>query len=244
MQLFNPHCYICLPFVFLLVRSIAPDPSGNDDDDVQSIISPLLDRSNNPIDVSENSLEANQGWPTDGLFDTNVPPSPIIATDQIGDACPLPPMKEYYQRRKVRRGNACTAPLQLKPEAGPETKPNPGNNDGASKMPGNRISPHSGPLFESAPSWKAPSMIPYTPQKCLDPFINIPVCALHTPDMTNWVERQYRGITVDLPECFPCMFQAPSPISFLHFSLSSFPLIKFHNSWPLLHKEGLRLPER
>lgn len=220
MQLFNPHCYIFLPFVFLLVRSIAPDPSGNDDDDVQSILYPLLQGSNKLIAVSQNTLEARQEWPTDGLFDTNVPHSPIIATDQIGDACPLPPMKEYYQRRKVRRGDACTAPLQLKPEAGPETKPNPGDNDGASKTPGKRISPHSGPLFESAPSWKAPSMIPYTLKKCLDPFLNIPVCAFHTPDMTNWVERQYQGITVDLPECFPCMFQAPS---LFRFSTYPFP---------------------
>lgn len=203
MQLFNLHC--CgLPFVFLLVRSVTPEPSGNDDDDTQSVVSPLLDGSNNPIDA----LEAGQEWSTNGLFDTNVAPPLVIATDQTDEACPLPPMKESPQRRKVRRGDACTAPLQLKPEERPETKPKPGNDDGASETPGNQINPQNVPSFESAPSWKAPNMLPTTPENCPDPFLNNPVCAFRTPDMTNWVERQYRGITVDLPECYLCMFQA------------------------------------
>lgn len=220
MQLFNLHCCRFLLSIFLLVQCITPNPSRNNNDvdlgdTPQSVVSPLLlDGSNNPIAGSEDGLlEEGQGWPTDGLFDTNAaPPLVIASTDQPDNACPLPPMKESSQRRKLRRADACTAPLQqFKPEERTETKPKPkpGNHDGASKTPGNRISPHSGPSFESAPSWKAPKLQPITPQKCPDPMLSNPVCAFRTPDMTNWVERQYPGITVDLPECYLCMFRAP-----------------------------------
>lgn len=220
-SVFNLHC--CsrfLPFFFLLVQCIITlNPSGKNDVDIgdgdaaQSVVSPLLlDGSNNPIAGSEDGLQEGQSWPTDDLFDTNAAPSLVIAsTDQTDDPCPLPPMKEYSQRRKVRRGDSCTAPLQFKPEERTETKPKPkpGDNDGVSKAPGNRISPHSGPSFESTPSWKAPQKQPITRQNCPDPLLSNAVCASRIPDMTNWVERQYPGITVDLPECYLCMFSFP-----------------------------------
>lgn len=219
MQLFNPHYSRFLPFFFLLVECITLDPSRNEEvdtgDAAQSVVSPLLDGSNNSIAGSEDGLEEGQGWPPDELFDTaNAAPLLAIAsTDQTDDACPLPPMGEYSQRRKVRRGDACTAPLQFKPEERTAPKPKPGNNDGASKTPGDRnISPHSGPSFEPTPSsWKAPRRQPTTSQKCPDPVLSNPVCAFRLPDRTNWVERQYPGITVDLPECYLCMFFQAAP---------------------------------
>lgn len=231
MQLFNLHCCRFLPFFFLLVQCITLNPSKNNDVDIgdaaQSVGSPLLDGSKTPIAGPEEGLEEGQGWPTDELFDTNTaPPLVIASTVQTDDACPLPPMKEYSQRRKVRRGDACTAPLQFKPEERTEPKPEPGNNDGVSKTPGDRISPHSGQSFDSTPSWEAPKKQPITRQKCPDPLLSNPVCAFRIPDRTNWVERQYPGITVDLPECYLCMFQArpPPPSPF------SLPLMEFYNT--------------
>lgn len=207
MQLFNLHYCRFLPFVFLLIRSITPNLSGNDhdnhDNDAKVAVSPLLDGSNSPIAMSQNAPEAGQGWPADALFKTDAPFPVVIATDQADDVCSIPPIKEYSQRRRFKRGNACTAP--------PEPKPRPGNNDGAPKTPENRINPHSGPSFESVPSWKEPNKLPFGSEKCPDPLLNNPVCAFRAPDMTNWVERQYPGITVDLPECYMCMFQAPIP---------------------------------
>lgn len=199
---------------------------------VQSVVSPIiLDEPINSIAGSEDGIKDWQGRPT---VDTNAaaPPFDIIAsTDQKttddNDSCSLhAPVKTGYsqqqqQRRKFRRADgdhdACTAPSlqqQFKPEERTETKPKPkpGKNNGddddddASKTPANRISPHSGPSFDQTPWWKAPKKQLISPQYCPDPFLSNPVCAFRMPDMTNWVERQYPGITVDLPECYLCMF--------------------------------------
>lgn len=221
MQLFNLQCCRFLPFIFRLVRCITPDPSGYDDNhDPQSVVA-LLDGTNNLIAASENALkmgeEGGQVSPINRLSDTNAPSPLLVATDQTADACPLPATNEYSQRRRFRRGNACTAPLQVKPGARTETKPRPGNNEGTSKTPGNRISPHGGPLFESAPSWKTPKLLPINPEICPHPIINTPVCASPILEMTNWFLWQDQIIFVELPECYSCMFQ-PLPTSLLYFS--------------------------
>lgn len=214
MQLFNLQCCRFLPFVFLLVRCITPDLSGNDDDDTQSILSPLPDGSDNLTDASENTLDVGEGgqvWSNDGLLDTNVPPPLFVATEQTDYTCPLPPTKEDSQRRKVRRGDSCDAPLELKPGPNTETKPRPGNNDGASETPSNRISPSSGPLFEwpswTWPAWKAPKVLPTTPEPCPNALMRFPICSRRLVD-------EYQNTAVELRDALPCMFQ-PLPISLL-----------------------------
>lgn len=211
MQLCNLQFCRSLPFLFLLFRCITSDLSGNsnDDDDAQSIASPLPDGSNSPTGASENTLKVGEGgqvWSNDGLFDTNAPTPLLVATEQTADACTLPSTKEGSQRRKVRRGDACTAPLQLlKPGTNMETKPRPGNNDGASETPLNRISPSSGPLFEWPSSWtwpsrKAPKVLPTTPEPCPNALLRYPICARRLVD-------DYQNSAEEIRDALPCVFQ-------------------------------------
>lgn len=67
----------------IIVRSITPDPSGNDDnEDAQSVTLPLLNGSNNPIAVSDNAtLEPGQVWPSDTFLYTNAPP-PLVPREE------------------------------------------------------------------------------------------------------------------------------------------------------------------
>ena len=209
MQLCNLQFCRSLPFLFLLFQCITSDLSGNDndDDDALSIPSPLPDGSNNPNGASENTLKVVDGgqvWSNDGLFDTNAPTPLLVAIEQTAEACTLPPTKEDPQRRKVRRGDACTAPLQLKPGTNTETKPRPGNNDGASETPLNRIGPSSGPLFEW-PSWiwpsrKAPIVLPTTPEPCPNALLRFPICARRLVD-------DYQNSAEELRDALPCVFQ-------------------------------------
>lgn len=204
MQLCNPQFCRFLPFVFLLFRCITSDLSGNDDDDdTQPIPSPLPD-----------GLKVGKGgqvWSSDRLFDTNAPTPLLVATEQTDDACPLPPTKEDSQRRKVRRGVACTAPLQLKPGTNTETKPRPGNHDGAWETPLNPISPSSGLLFEWPswiwPSWTAPNVQPTTPKPCPNVLMRFPICSRRLVD-------EYQNTAEELRDALPCVFQ-PLLISLL-----------------------------
>lgn len=96
MQLFNLHCCRFLPFVFLLVQCITPDPSENDDDDVaQSIASPPFDGSNNLIAASENAL------PTDGgsmILMSPLHSSLLLTRPTTHD--PSPPQKNTPSKKK------------------------------------------------------------------------------------------------------------------------------------------------